>query len=146
MPIYKFRGDHPVLLEGQRLLAVHLLQGHADRISSSRGDYQWTVYVSPDAVSRHLFSQGQHEIEPPEAPVAFLRSHGRITREYKAPIGVGANVGAFTLHFAVLTDIRIFRWTPHLRRLKFFRTILDIRGWKRESSVYRLLFPLSEAD
>ncbi len=31
---HKLRGDHAALLEDQRLLALHLLQGHADRTSS----------------------------------------------------------------------------------------------------------------
>ena len=110
--LHKLRGNHAALLEEKRLFALQLLQGHADHISFSRGDYSWTAYVSPDSVSRNLFSQGQHELDSAKALIEFLRSYGRMTPEFKVIIDVGANVGAPTLHFAALTDMHILAVEP----------------------------------
>ena len=65
--LHKLSGNQAALLEDKRLLAIHLLQGHADRVSFSRGDYQWTAYVSSDGISRNLFSQGRHELASAQA-------------------------------------------------------------------------------
>ena len=37
--LHKLRGDHAALLEDQPLLALHLLQGHADFAPSCSGEF-----------------------------------------------------------------------------------------------------------